>query len=328
MTPSPPSAISSDLYSLAQPAQAQAHFNRGQDSPLEREHSRSLPESLQIEPEEWQSFHISQNVALVPDGDPRSSSVLTAAEPNGVADLYPKRKRDNGSGDRGSPQQDPLGVNSQRELVNQKNIHGLALAQEREQSGTPADFQLSNKRSKVEGHDPDPAKGASSSTKSFVLPAVLWQHIFCFVPPVFLGRLLRVDHAFNKFLAPGQMDEESGPPVNSIVRPLHAEAIWVASRRRFCPGLPRPMRGMLELDMWRLLRGRDCQVCRNVKAAISAHNPDIPWESGPGESGVRVVWPFGIRCCGQCLQDVTKKVHPVPWDFGLWALWADVTVGD
>lgn len=150
--------------------------------------------------------------------------------------------------------------------------------------------------------------GADLSCKSSALPAVLWQHIFCYVPPVFLGRLLSVNHAFNAYLTPGKNEEDSMRLPDSIVQPLKAESIWAVSRRRFCPGIPRPIHGLNELEMWRLLKGIRCQICEQVKVDTQVANPQDPWESGPGHSGVRLIWPFGLRCCGRCLQDHTQKV--------------------
>ena len=146
------------------------------------------------------------------------------------------------------------------------------------------------------------------SCTSSTLPAALWQHILCYVPPVFLGRMLSVNHAFNTLLIPDKNEGDPPPLPNSTVQPLSPEAIWAISRRRFCPGIPRPIHGLKELDMWKLLKGKNCQICEKVKIDFSIANSQDPWESGPGDTGVRVVWPFGLRCCGACLQENTQKV--------------------
>lgn len=143
---------------------------------------------------------------------------------------------------------------------------------------------------------------------SSALPAALWQHILCYVPPIFLGRMLSVNHAFNTYLTPGKCEESPAPLPNSIVQPLKADAIWAISRRRFYPGIPRPIHGLKELNMWRLLKGYNCQICEMVKIDTSVANPQDPWESGPGDTGARIVWPFGLRCCGPCLRENTQKV--------------------
>lgn len=146
--------------------------------------------------------------------------------------------------------------------------------------------------------------------QSPILPAELWQHIFCFVPPVFLGRLMRVNRAFHAYLTPGKTNEQASKSKYNVKVPyLGPEPIWAASRRRFCPGLPKPIRGIHELDMWRLLRGRDCQVCGQMKESNLGSSPENPWESGPGDNGIRVIWPFALRCCGTCIPKVSEKVH-------------------
>lgn len=141
------------------------------------------------------------------------------------------------------------------------------------------------------------------------MPAEIWQHIFHFVPPVSLGRLLRVNRAFNKYLAPRKANEKpNADPVHGVVRSVHPEVIWAASRKHFCPGLPKPMRDVPELVMWRMLRGNNCQICKETKIPSVKDGQANPWEAGPGDDGVRVVWPFGIRCCSKCLQEQTEKV--------------------
>ena len=156
------------------------------------------------------------------------------------------------------------------------------------------------------GTKTDPA--CTSST----LPAALWQHVLSYVPPVSLGRMLSVNRAFNTLLTSGKSEGDPPPLPNSTVQPLNPEAVWAISRRRFCPGIRRlrPIHGLKELDMWKLLKGRNCQICKKVRMDLSIANPQDPWESGPGDTGVRVVWPFGLRCCGACLQENTQKVAP------------------
>lgn len=173
--------------------------------------------------------------------------------------------------------------------------------------GEPEDLSGA-KRSKINGPSPISVQNTKLSCKLSAFPAALWQYIFCFVPPVFLGHLLFVNRAFKSYLTPGAEIQEMAIPARSIVQPLTAEAVWVASRRHFAPGLPRPIHGLQELDMWRLLVGRKCQRCGYVGDTVSGTHSENPWESGPGAFGVRVVWPFGMRCCGSCLQHISMKV--------------------
>ena len=163
------------------------------------------------------------------------------------------------------------------------------------------------RRPSANGHDI--GTGADIPCQTSTLLAALWQHIFCFVPPVSLGRMLSVNRAFNTYLTPGRIEEDPLPLPDSIVQPLQADTIWLFSRRRFCSGVPRPIHGSPELDMWKLLKGRACQICNNVRDdATPMVDPQDPWESGPGDTGVQVVWPFGLRCCGRCLLENSQKV--------------------
>jgi hypothetical protein len=141
-----------------------------------------------------------------------------------------------------------------------------------------------------------------------LLPPEVWQHIFTFTPPISLGRLLSVNKRFSAYLDP------SLPSISSSVTPLShtvvslrsPESIWQASRQHYHPWLPSPMQGYSELDMWRLALGSQCQFCGKIQKS-SNPNTDT-WHRGPGESGVRGVWAFGMRACGTCLRERTVKV--------------------
>ena len=148
----------------------------------------------------------------------------------------------------------------------------------------------------------------TSYVKLSVLSNEIWQHIFCFVPPVFLGRLLRVNRTFNELLTFARSSELPNTQSNGVLRLLAPETIWAASRKRFCPGLPRPLEGCNELDMWRLLRGNDCQICGKKKVLLTTFDSTNPWHCGPGQEGVRIIWPFGIRSCGPCMHGRSEKV--------------------
>lgn len=225
---------------------------------------------------------------------------------NGIEhEVSRKRKREQDP----SPDPDPVVQNHRDSLTSPTMIDSLGSA-----DAAPCPRQVESlmenlsriKRPKAKEYSFE--TGADLSCKSPALPAVLWQHIFCYVSPVFLGRLLCVNHAFNTYLTPGKSEEDPAPLPNSIIQPLKAEAIWAVSRRRFCPGVPRPIRGLNEPAMWKLLKGHGCQICEQIKIDTPVAIPQDPWASGPGDTGVRIVWPFGLRCCGRCLQENTQKV--------------------
>ena len=237
---------------------------------------------------------------------PASESAQPEAAPitNGIKhDILHKRKRE----------EDTVAYSSLQENRGSPAFHAMIdrpASTEQAPSSKQAETLRENlaKPKRPRANDYGIGTGADLSCTSSALPAALWQHILCYVPPVSLGRMLSVNHAFNTYLTPGNSEGDLAQLPDSIIQPLKADAIWAISRRRFCPGIPRPIHGLKELDMWKLLRGNNCQICDKVKLDSPVSNPQDPWETRPGDTGVRVVWPFGLRCCGPCLQENTQKV--------------------
>ena len=309
---------SSDLYSHSEPAVKEAQSHPVQNGLSPRQTSQPVPEAETSESVGSRRSNTPQTI----QGDREESLLVStggstsiAATPNGhFPTTYPKRKRDHdpvaGAYGIGQPHQlnrdhteaKPIRANSSDSLKRNIFDHGPEL---------PTRDWIRNKRSKTGEHSSVLAGTPETMSPSSILPVELWQYICCFVPPVFLGRLLRVNRAFNACLTLEKSnDNHPGPTSHSVVKPISAQSIWAASRKRFCPGLPKPLRGLQELDMWRLLRGRNCQNCGESKDPSSNSSSESPWESGPGDKGVRIIWPFGIRCCGQCLQTSSEKVFP------------------
>jgi hypothetical protein len=141
-----------------------------------------------------------------------------------------------------------------------------------------------------------------------LLPAEIWHHVFTFCPPRVLGLLLQVNKSFNACLDPSSSDRTVDSLPRSTVKLLSPDAIWTASRRLFhLPGMPAPLFGKSELDMWQMACGSLCQFCAKKKEINPAFAVD-PWHPGPGENGVVPVWSFGIRTCGKCLLERSSKV--------------------
>lgn len=238
--------------------------------------------------------------------DTRDPSVYNT--PNGDNNNgYHKRKRD----EEEETSQDPLGQLSVSPLPGDAQHFGNF-----GRNGSPPqkrqlilEYWSRINRSDLQG-DPTHSEGIRGHSRSSNLPDEIWQHIFSFVPPVFLGRLLRVNRVFHACLtmAIGEQSDQANSASNAV-RPVSANFVWAASRKRFAPGLPKPLRGLQELQMWRLLRGRPCQMCGETKIQNFATSSESPLESGPGDKGVRVLWPFGIRACGSCLQNCSEKVY-------------------
>ncbi|RDL38233.1 uncharacterized protein BP5553_02573 [Venustampulla echinocandica] len=137
-----------------------------------------------------------------------------------------------------------------------------------------------------------------------LLPAELWHHIFTFCHPRVLGRLLQVNKTFHAYIDPSGTSSIV-PLSKSALQILQPDAIWRASRLRFRHGMPGPVIGKSELDMWRMACDTFCQFCHKRQAISPA--PMDPWHPGPGQNGVVCVWPFGIRTCGSCLEAKSTK---------------------
>jgi hypothetical protein len=142
-----------------------------------------------------------------------------------------------------------------------------------------------------------------------LLPAEIWHHIFTFMPPRALGRLLRLNKTFRAYLDPTLPSNSSNVASlsRSIVPLREPEVIWLNSRKLFRPWMPSPLEGMSELGMWKLACNFTCDFCGKRQIPISSMSTD-QWHSGPGESGVRSIWAFAIRACAHCLQQRTVKV--------------------
>lgn len=142
-----------------------------------------------------------------------------------------------------------------------------------------------------------------------LLPAEIWHNIFIFTPPRMLGSLLQVNKIFNFYLDPSStVNKPTIEPLStSVAKFLDPDSIWQASRALFRPGMPTPLAGFSELDMWKLVCQKSCQFCHTTSAHEAFH-PRDQWHSGPGEKGVRIIWSFAIRSCASCLVKNCMKV--------------------
>ncbi|OCL11927.1 hypothetical protein AOQ84DRAFT_335103 [Glonium stellatum] len=160
-------------------------------------------------------------------------------------------------------------------------------------AANPVEFAFEKKR-KLQHVPLSPSTTLSSCAG---LPPEIWQNIFLSCSPVTLGRLLQVNRAFHSYLTDAQSVSDAKPTSGrlSVLRP---ESIWSSVRNAHFTKPPRPLPGMSELEMWRLILGKKCQFCGKIDHSISG---DKLWDKGPGPDGVRIVWSFGIRACGKCL---------------------------
>ena len=156
---------------------------------------------------------------------------------------------------------------------------------------------------------PDSYRSGGKARRSIPVPEVIWQHVFTFVSPLSLGRLLCVNRAFNHCLT-GNFGPKSKQVAQGHLKPLEPEAIWIISRNRHYPELPRPLSDLSDLGMWKLLLGRRCQICEASQPhGLGSHMVMEP-RSGVSQSRTQVVWPFGIRACSTCLRKITRTVRP------------------
>lgn len=142
------------------------------------------------------------------------------------------------------------------------------------------------------------------------LPVEMWQSIFTYVPPNTLGRLMRVNKIFQTLLTPNSPLPAPQLVPGGRLKLIQQESLWSVSRRTFFPGMPRPLFSQSELEAWKLTRGRGCEFCGKRNTPRLPPVPTSPWTAGPGTDHVRVIWPFAVRSCGNCLRARMQKVCP------------------
>ena len=133
-----------------------------------------------------------------------------------------------------------------------------------------------------------------------ILPPEILQHIFSYVDPHSLARLMVVCQAFSILIDPSKTLPPS-QTARTHLRLRNQNELWTLSRRLFCPGAPRPMHSMNELQSWQLVLGHRCQFCGKRPVLKGVSLPSSVWSQGPGSGGIRSIWPFQIRSCGSCL---------------------------
>ncbi|OJD19774.1 hypothetical protein AJ78_00273 [Emergomyces pasteurianus Ep9510] len=155
---------------------------------------------------------------------------------------------------------------------------------------------------------PPKEKMHARGTMSFgsMLPGEIWQHIFTFLPPTSLGRILCVNKTYKSLLTPSDAEVSVFPQTSGLLKYLNPNSVWSVSRRAFHPGMPRPLLFLTELEMCKLIYGINCQFCGKPSSCSPSADGTV-WEAGPGPDGVRIIWPFGIRACGECTQVKSEK---------------------
>lgn len=153
------------------------------------------------------------------------------------------------------------------------------------------------------------------------LPGEMWQYIFTYLSPYSLGRLMKVNKTFHSLLAPDGLLPAPQLDAHGPLRLINQEHLWSLSRRAFLPGMPRPIFPYSELGTWKLVQGNGCEFCGRTNFRTSPPVSASPWAAGPGHDYVRVVWPFAVRSCGNCLRKHLQKV--CVWYVVIFALSSD-----
>lgn len=153
-----------------------------------------------------------------------------------------------------------------------------------------------------------PVDAPGTPPRTARLPAEVWQRVFMHLSPVMLCRCLRVCKPFNLYLthlAASPVPRASKKQDQTPARVVDSESIWIHARKNYFTIMPRPLAAFSELDMLKLVGGRTCQFCARTPTPSAATSL---FTAGPGANGLRVIWPFGIRACGTCLEARILKV--------------------
>lgn len=140
------------------------------------------------------------------------------------------------------------------------------------------------------------------------LPPAVWQHIFSFCSLADLGRLMQVNRPFHSYLT-DVSNVSLSEPEPGCLHLLKSEALWASARNAFNSSAPKPLPGLTELHMWQLVWSKRCQFCNKLDSSVFGEKM---WQQGPGEAGVRTIWPFGMRACGPCLMQRCQTVSCRP----------------
>ena len=184
----------------------------------------------------------------------------------------------------------------------------VALSQQYSQPASVPEQLSAHKRTKVATGviPPRPADPLLPHDRSN-LPGEIWQYIFHFIPPTSLGRLLQVNTTFHRLLT-----ATKGQPTNHVhgENPIlmleDSEFTWIASRKLYHGGMPRPLPDLKELETWQLILGKGCQFCTRP-GLVTIPLGQSSLETG-AEANVQTIWPFGVRSCGPCLRAKSSTV--------------------
>jgi hypothetical protein len=166
------------------------------------------------------------------------------------------------------------------------------------------DSTLADKRRKLDTRVALPV--SRQSRQPARLPPSVWQHIFSFCSLADLGRLMQVNRPFRSYLT-DVSNVSLSKPEHGCLPLLKSEALWASARNAHNSNTPKPLPGLTEQQMWQLVWSKRCQFCNKLSTYTSGEKI---WQQGPGDAGVRTIWPFAIRACGPCLM---QRCQTVSW---------------
>ncbi|KAL1297639.1 hypothetical protein AAFC00_006196 [Neodothiora populina] len=204
-----------------------------------------------------------------------------------------------------SPGSDPMPMDeSSPDSPDRATTSSTAVTRKRKHSLDHSEPELAQKRNKSVTVPEHYFSTAVSGTVG--LPAELWQYIFLHLPPDSLSSCLRVNKGFYIYLTSVAASMSAAlPPGRSGLKLMDFDAIWTSARKVFAPNLPRPLAGFSEMQMFQLLGGKYCEICGHPPTAPL--NARTPFDAGPGPHGVRIIWSFSTRICGQCFEAMSLK---------------------
>lgn len=140
---------------------------------------------------------------------------------------------------------------------------------------------------------------------SLEIPGEIWQHIFSYLPPTTLGRLLSVNRKLNQLLTaqkPQNPRADETRPSHGILELLSSSEIWSLSRKLYHNDWPDPIYPLDEYFMCKLIFTKRCACC-NSKAREDTASGCVS-----DNDGVSILWPFGTQMCRSCFATQSRKV--------------------
>ncbi|KAI8940445.1 hypothetical protein NX059_004131 [Plenodomus lindquistii] len=156
---------------------------------------------------------------------------------------------------------------------------------------------LSSSDEKKRRLDPPACPSSRTPGRSDKIPPELWQHVFSFCSLADLGRLIQVNRSF-LYLLTDVREASTSKSDHGRLHLLKSDSLWASARNALATKPPKPLPGFTELQMCQLAWSKRCQFCNKLNDFVPGERI---WQKGPGEAGVRTIWPFAVRTCGPCL---------------------------